>query len=164
MYDAARALIASGPQACLEVELQANFRSREPLVRWFNDRFDAALGVDKEGRRFDRENGKVFNRHLAAGRAGKFPPSVHVVPYDRPGGKGNVDEYRQLEGEAMSHYLKWLVQESGLQIEDPVSSEARAVGYGDIAILCLTRPSSGICFLSSMRFAFRTRREAPRCF
>jgi ATP-dependent helicase/nuclease subunit A len=145
LYETARGLIAGGPQVCLKVELQANFRSREPLVRWFNDRFDKALGVDPE-RRFDPEKGAVFNRHLAAGRTGKFPPSVHVVPYDLEGGKGGADDYRQLEGEAMSHYLKWLVNESGLQIQDPVSSKSRAVGYGDIAILCLSTTKLGYLF------------------
>jgi ATP-dependent helicase/nuclease subunit A len=145
-YDAARALIAEGPAGCLPIELEANFRSRAPLIHWFNHRFDAVLKTSPEGKRFEPSTGTVYNHHLAPGRPGDFPPSVHVVPFAPPDPDPAFDDLRRLEGEALAHYLAWLVEESGTRIEDPATREMRPLGFGDIAILCLSTTNLGLLF------------------
>lgn len=145
-YDAARALIARDPSACLEVELEANFRSRAPLITWFNHRFDDILEPSPDGKRFDPTTGSVYNRHLAGGRPGHFPPSVHVVPFQPPGANPRADDLRKLEAEALARYLAWLVDDGGTQIQDPTTGQTRPLGFGDIAILCLSTTKLGFLF------------------
>jgi ATP-dependent exoDNAse (exonuclease V) beta subunit len=135
MYDRVRALVAR--TAHLPVRLSANFRSIPRLIGWLNDRFDRVLGTDPT-RPFDPDTGRVFHQRLAAGRAGESAAPVHVLPFNLPGGKRSADAYRAVEGRALAHYLRWLVERSGLQIEDAVGRQRRAVGYGDIAVLAIS--------------------------
>jgi ATP-dependent helicase/nuclease subunit A len=137
VYDRVRAIV--GRADYLPVTLSANFRSTRPLIAWFNDRFQRILGVSEDGCPFDPATGRVFHRELLPGRAGAAEIPVHVLPFDFPdAGKHKVDEYRALEGEALAQYLRWLVEQSGRQIQDPLDGRMRPVRYGDIAILAVT--------------------------
>ncbi len=137
VYDRVRAVVAR--RDYLPITLSANFRSTPPLITWFNDRFERILGVSPDRRAFDPATGRVFHKELLPGRAGAAGVAVHVLPFDFPdAGKHGVDEYRELEGEALAQYLRWLVERSGLQIEDPLDGPPRPVRYSDVAILAVT--------------------------
>jgi ATP-dependent exoDNAse (exonuclease V) beta subunit len=137
MYDRVREVVDRGGP--LHVRLAANFRSLPPLIAWLNDRFRQVLGVSPDGRPFDRDSGRVFQQDLLPGREGAGGPNVHVLPFDfADGGKHNVDDYRELEGQALACYLRWLVGASGLQITDPLDRRRRPVGYGDVAVLAVS--------------------------
>jgi len=137
MYDRVRSLIAS--RHALSVTLSANFRSRPSLIQWLNDRFDSILGRAPDGRPFDATTGRVFQQPLEPGRDGDATPGVHVLPIAFPdAARHNVEEYRALEGRGLARYLRWLVTASGLQVADRLDGRARAVGYGDIAVLAVS--------------------------
>ncbi|HUF91300.1 MAG TPA: UvrD-helicase domain-containing protein [Candidatus Limnocylindria bacterium] len=137
MYDRVRCLVAAG--AHLPVTLSANFRSAPPLIRWLNDRFARILGASPDGRPFDAATGRVFQQPLAPGREAPGAPAVHVLPFDFDDAlKHTVDEYRKLEGEALARYLRWLVTQSDVEIEDPVDHRRRRPRYGDIAVLAIS--------------------------
>lgn len=135
MYDLVRSLVARGEH--LEIELTANFRSAEPLIGWFNARFDDLLGAPPSPSAvFDASTGRAFHHPLHAGRSsGVTSPCVDVVDlvltHDRP----TVDEYRALEGEALAHYLYNLVEREGQLVRDPLTETWRPVRYSDIAVL-----------------------------
>jgi ATP-dependent helicase/nuclease subunit A len=124
---------------CLHVTLSANFRSTPRLIAWLNDRFERILGVSPDEQPFDVATGRVFHRALLPGRQTEARAPVHVLPFDFGDGKKHkVDEYRELEGEALSKYLRWLVERSDVSIEDPLTGRPRRVRYGDIAVLAVT--------------------------
>lgn len=137
MYDRVREVVERSE--LLHVPLSANFRSLPLLLRWLNERFRQVLGVSPDGRPFDRVSGRVFHQDLLPGREGDGGPHVHVLPFDfAGGGKHGVDEYRDLEGQTLAHYLRWLVGASGLEVTDPLDGRRRPIGYGDIAILAVS--------------------------
>jgi ATP-dependent helicase/nuclease subunit A len=136
MYDRVREVVARS--AHLPVTLSANFRSLPSLVDWLNDRFDRVLGQAPDGRRFDRETGRVYNARLAPGRAGGGAPAVHVLPFEVEEGGRRVDDYRRLEGRALARYLRWLVEAGDVTIDDPVTGERRRPRHGDIAVLAVS--------------------------
>ena len=43
-----------------------------------------------------------------------------------------------LEGRALARYLRWLVDASGMTIEDPIDGQSRRVRFGDIAVLAVS--------------------------
>jgi ATP-dependent exoDNAse (exonuclease V) beta subunit len=138
MYDRVRSVVAA--QGPLSVTLSANFRSLPSLIRWLNDRFEQILGRSPDDRPFDPDTGRVFQQPLAAGRKGNTSPSVHVLPVAYPDAKKEpvVEQYRDLEGQALARYLRWLVTRSGVEIADPLDSRLRPVCYGDIAVLAVS--------------------------
>lgn len=137
MYNRVREVV--GRSAHLPVTLSANFRSAPSLIEWVNDRFDTILGLSPDGRPFDRATGTVFHQRLAPGREGASSRPVHVLPVEFPDArKHKTDEYRDLEGEALARYLRWLVEASDVRIEDPLDRSSRRVQYGDIAILAVS--------------------------
>jgi len=136
MYDRVRQVISRGPH--LTVTLSANFRSVPSLIDWLNDRFDRVLGTSPDGRPFDAATGRVFQQRLVAGRHDGDGPAVHVLPLEFDAGKAKADEYRELEGEAVGRYLRWLVEASGVQVRDPVDGSRRAIRHGDVAVLAVT--------------------------
>jgi ATP-dependent helicase/nuclease subunit A len=137
MYDRVRQVVERS--ACLPVTLSANFRSVPTLVQWINDRFDGILGLSPDGRSFAPTTGTVFHQRLAPGREGASGRPVHVLSVEFPDArKHRVDEYRDLEGEALARYLRWLVETSDVRIEDPLDRRARRVQYGDIAVLAVS--------------------------
>jgi ATP-dependent helicase/nuclease subunit A len=120
--------------AC-EASLRVNFRSASKILDWLNEGFDAVLGAEADGPLFDPEAGTVRNVRLVP--AGKARPEaeVHVLPFGDEELK--VEESRDLEGEALAHYLRFLVEDSEIQIEDPRTRELRRPRYGDIAIMMI---------------------------
>src|SRR5262245_51114417 len=137
VYDRVRSIVARREH--LAVTLSANFRSTPRLIAWLNDRFERILGTSPDNRPFDPATGRVFHRALQPGRASDARVAVHVLPFDfTDGGNHKVDEYRELEGDALAHYLRWLVERSGVQVEDPLSGRTRPVRFGDVAILAVT--------------------------
>jgi ATP-dependent exoDNAse (exonuclease V) beta subunit len=137
MYERVRAIVAK--QNHLEVKLSANFRSVPPLIDWFNDRFARVLGTSPDGNPFDPASGKVFHQALTQGRKGKAEPAVRVLPFGfSDGGKHLDDDYRELEGQVLARYLRWLVEASGFSIVDSLDGRVRRIHYGDIAILAVS--------------------------
>jgi ATP-dependent helicase/nuclease subunit A len=137
MYDRVRRVVAD--QDPLSVTLSANFRSLPSLIAWLNDRFERILGRDPDGRPFDPATGRVFQQPLDPGRKGSRAASVHVLPLAFPdAAKHLVEEYRDLEGQALARYLRWLVTASGIEIADPLDGRRRHVRYGDIAVLAVS--------------------------
>jgi ATP-dependent helicase/nuclease subunit A len=145
MYDRVRRVVAD--QDPLSVTLSANFRSLSSLIAWLNDRFERILGRDPDGRPFDPVTGRVFQQPLDAGRKGGGAASVHVLPLGFPdAAKHRVEEYRDLEGQALARYLRWLVTASGIEIADPLDGRRRHVRYGDIAVLAVSTWSLSFLF------------------
>ncbi len=127
------------------VRLSSSFRSAPGLVAWLNGRFDEILGSSKQGERFRRDTGEVFHQPLSKGRASGADPTVHVVPLELPEG-GTAAEARALEAEAMARYIRWLLRGSGARIVDPVTSERRPIGYGDIGVLAIATTHVPVLF------------------
>jgi ATP-dependent exoDNAse (exonuclease V) beta subunit len=138
MYDRVRNVVAA--QGPLSVTLSANFRSVPSLIRWLNDRFEQILGRPPDDRPFDPDTGRVFQQPLAAGRKGSTAASVHILPVAYPDAKKqpSAEQYRDLEGQALARYLRWLVTRSGVEIADPLDGRLRPVRYGDIAVLAVS--------------------------
>ena len=135
MYDEVRAKLATGPH--LEVALAANFRSRGTLLGWLNARFDQVLGASPDGRLFDRASGVVYHQPLAIPIPEPATPRVHVLPLDA-GPDANDGDLRAVEGEALAHYLRWLVDVERLPVRDGLTGKERPVTFGDIAILAVS--------------------------
>jgi ATP-dependent helicase/nuclease subunit A len=118
-----------------EARLRVNFRSASTIIHWLNDAFDAVLGSETDGPLFDAEEGTVRNVRLLASGRDQPDAEVHILPF------GNADlkaeESRDLEGEALAHYIRYLVEDSELQIGDARSQERRRPRYGDIAIVMI---------------------------
>jgi ATP-dependent helicase/nuclease subunit A len=121
-------------EAC-EAQLRVNFRSAKAVLDWLNAGFDTVLGRESDGPMFDPEAGTVRNIRLIA--SGRDQPSagVHILPFGA--GKLKVDAARDLEGEALAHYIRYLVEDSDLQITDPRSHQLRSPRYGDIAVMMI---------------------------
>ncbi len=139
MYDEVRQLVTT--QEHLAARLSANFRSLEPLIGFFNDRFEKLLGkAPDEATAFNAATGEVFHRGLLAGRSqSTSAPCVEILPFAFPAGSNTkTDDYRDLEGEVLALYLRRLVESSGREIKDPVTGEMRALRYGDVAVLTLS--------------------------
>jgi len=139
MYNEVRRLVTA--QDHLAARLSANFRSVEPLIRFFNDRFAKLLGAtDDAAGAFDPRTGEVFHQDLDVGRADRsLAPAVEILRFEHAaGGDEKTDAYRDLEGEMLAHYLRRLVDGSGRTIEDPITGETRGLRYGDVALLTLS--------------------------
>jgi ATP-dependent helicase/nuclease subunit A len=137
MYERVRKVVAK--QDHLPVKLSANFRSVPPLIAWFNDRFARILGTSPDGKAFDPTTGEVFQQPLAPGREAAAKAAVHVLYFDfNDGDKHGADEYRELEGQVLARYLRWLVEDSEVSIVDPLDGRQRRVRYGDVAILAVS--------------------------
>jgi ATP-dependent helicase/nuclease subunit A len=140
-----RALLAQG---ALATTITTNFRSRPGLVRFFNEQFGPLFdaGLPPTGDRFDPTTGRVRYDAIAADPAlAPARPPVHILPYAGDGGaapKATADG-REIEAQALAHYLRWLVDRSGLLVRDDETSGERPVRYGDVAILAPATPSLG---------------------
>lgn len=135
MYERVRAMVVSHEH--ISASLSTNFRSKPSLIDWYNQHFEKILGKAGEGEPiFNAQMGTVAYQPLAAGRRDDDKASVHILAFevDEDSGKKS-DDYRRAEGEALAHYLRWLVEKSGTTIQDPKSFEERPVRYGDISIL-----------------------------
>jgi ATP-dependent exoDNAse (exonuclease V) beta subunit len=119
------------------VTLSANFRSTSTLIAWANHRFADILGTAKD-RFFDAQTGQVFHQKQVAGAKVGSGPAVHALPYAfADGAKTKVGPARQLEGETIASYLRWLVERSDHEVRDPDTGQLRAVRWSDIAVLAL---------------------------
>jgi ATP-dependent helicase/nuclease subunit A len=135
-YDRVRKKLAETKP--LEATLRVNFRSTRGLVDWYNDRFARVLGEGANGARFDVETGRVFYAPLEAApdaRAETGGKDVEVIALDPTA--GNAPEARRIEAAALARYVRWLVDESGTEVADPLTSERRPIRYGDVAVLAL---------------------------
>jgi ATP-dependent exoDNAse (exonuclease V) beta subunit len=142
-YQRALEIVERSPHR--SVRLSSSFRSAPGLVDWLNERFAEILGSSAHGERFRRDTGDVFYQPLSRGRTSGLDPTVHAVPLDLPDG-GDVAAYRALEAEATARYVRWLVHTSGIQIVDPVTTELRSIGYGDVGVLAITTTSLRVLF------------------
>ena len=116
-----------------EAQLTVNFRSASSILSWVNDAFDALLGKEGEGPRYDPDLGAVRNVRLAASHGDVAGPAVHVLPF-RAEALGS-DEARDLEGQALALYLRHLVEEGEVSVRDPHDGKRRRPRYGDIAVM-----------------------------
>jgi ATP-dependent helicase/nuclease subunit A len=119
-----------------EAKITVNFRSAPSILGWVNTAFDAMLGAAEEGPMYDPSTGSVRNVRLNAGRAALEAKGAHVLPFAQDQ-KLAVEESRALEGEALARYLRWLVQDSDVLVEDPHTHELRRPRYGDIAVMMI---------------------------
>ena len=142
MYADVRALVG---RAALSVTLSASFRARPPLVDHLNERFNEVLGVPDGDQIFDPASGSVANQSLDKGRGEPPPPKggerrsppVRILQLASEDPDIKADGWREIEGRALARYLRWLVEKSGLTIDDPGDGAARSVRYGDIAVLAV---------------------------
>lgn len=118
-----------------EVQLTVNFRSAASILDWLNEAFDAVLGPAGKGPLYDSNTGTVRNVRLVSSGKRHADAAVHVLPFGNAELK--ADESRNLEGEALAHYLRYLVEESELYIADPHSNKLRRPRYGDIAVMMI---------------------------
>ncbi|MEO8840024.1 MAG: UvrD-helicase domain-containing protein [Kofleriaceae bacterium] len=142
-YQRVLEIIARSPYRSLT--LARSYRSSPSLVDWLNGRFLEILGSSDHGERFRRDTGDVFHQPLTHGRASGVAPAVHAVAMDLVAG-GTVAEYRALEAEVTSRYIRWLVEASGVSIIDPETGKPRAIGYGDIGVLAFTTTNLPVLF------------------
>jgi ATP-dependent exoDNAse (exonuclease V) beta subunit len=133
MYTAVCEKMRSGG-AC-EAQLTVNFRSAATILDWLNEGFDAVLGRAEDGPRFDATAGTVRNVRLVPAHKAHPHAAVHVLPFGDA--KLNAEQSRDLEGEALAHYVRYLVEESELRIADPDTRELRRPHYGDIAVIMI---------------------------
>lgn len=144
MYEQLREQVARAPHEA--ITLSANFRSSRSLVAWANARFAEILGTSAE-RRFDVDTGQVFHQRQDAVRADVDGLGVHALPYAFPDGEqSNADGARALEGRAITAYLRWLVERSGLEIYDVDAERNRSIAWSDIAVLALVTTNLGHLF------------------
>lgn len=145
MYD--RVTRKLGDEA-LRVELEANFRSVPSMTEWFNARFPDLLGEGDGTTTFEPGTGRVFHRDLKAGRVDKRDTAVHVLPLklDEARGKGNSGEFRALEAEALSNYLRWLVEESDERILEKATDTPRPIRYEDVCVLAIATTNLPLLF------------------
>ncbi|MEW6267668.1 MAG: UvrD-helicase domain-containing protein, partial [Thermodesulfobacteriota bacterium] len=165
MYDAVRRLVTA--QEHLTARLSANFRSVEPLIRFFNDRFAGLLGTPRDdGVPFDAATGEVFHQDLEVGRAdGASAPAVEILPHAHPEGRDEkIDAQRDLEGEVVAVHLRQLVEHGGRTIPDPVTREQRPLRWGDVAVLTLSTFTLPRLFKSLDRFAVPHAARGGRLF
>jgi len=136
IYEAVRAKIA--PSA-LEARLVTNFRSVPSIVEFVNTSFRSLLGEDDRGREFDAESGRVFHSDVVAGRPEPGSvPGVHVLNFAPSEAQGtSAEAVRMLEARLLPQYLRWLVEDSGQTLVDPLTRETRTIGFGDICVLTL---------------------------
>ena len=133
MYAEVCERIRTGP-VC-EAQLSVNFRSAVSILDWLNDGFDDVLGAADAGPRYDREQGSVRNVHLAPSGKTHERAGVHVLPFGRT--ELSADESRDVEGEALAHYLRHLVEDGDTLISDPRTHALRQPRYGDIAVMMI---------------------------
>ena len=143
MYD--RVTRKLGNEA-LRVELEANFRTVPSLVDWYNARFPDLLGESEDGATFEAQTGKVFHRDLGKGRQDDRVPAVHVLPFELAVPRRDAPAYRALESETLSHYLRWLVEQSGEQILEKGAEAQRPVRYEDVCVLAITTTNLPLLF------------------
>jgi ATP-dependent helicase/nuclease subunit A len=120
--------------AC-EAQLSVNFRSAPSILTWLNAGFDAVLGTTADGPLFDPEHGTVKNTPLMAASEAGGDPGVHVLSFGDASQK--FEEARDLEGEALAHYIRHLVEASALTITDPHTRATRKPRYGDVAVVMI---------------------------
>ena len=118
-----------------EAQLTVNFRSAPSILTWLNAGFDAVLGTTSDGPLFAPASGTVKNVPLMAASKVRGKPGVHVLPFGAA--SLPVEEARDLEGEALAHYLRHLVEASELTITDPHTHEVPRPRYGDIAVVMI---------------------------
>lgn len=118
-----------------EAQLTVNFRSAASILGWLNEAFDVVLGPAGNGPLYDSDSGTVRNLRLVPSGKSHADAAVHVLPFGNS--ELNVEESRDLEGEALAHYLRFLVEESEVHIADPRSHELRRPQYGDIAVMMI---------------------------
>jgi ATP-dependent helicase/nuclease subunit A len=128
----------------LQVELSANFRSVPALIGWYNTRFPGLLGEDEAGTAFASTTGQVYHRGLATGRQEDRTPTVHVLPVELQEPRRDAPAYRAAEAEALSRYLRWLVEKSGEEVYE--NGTRRPVQYGDICVLALATTNLSLMF------------------
>jgi ATP-dependent helicase/nuclease subunit A len=141
-------------QGALERRLETNFRSRPSLIGYYNERLPDLLGKPPEnGRSFDREQGIAFYEDLAPGPIKNISPVLHVLPYSDPEApKFYAGRARRIEAEMLARYLRWLKDESNLEVRDRETDETRPVEFGDIAVLAQTTTNLPLLFRAMERF------------
>ena len=151
-YADVRELMAG--QGALERRLETNFRSRPALVGYYNERLPDLLGKPPEDdRNFDREQGIAFYEDLAPGPVEDTSPILHVLPYSDPDEpKLLADRARSIEAEMLARYLRWLKDESNLEVRDRETDETRPVEFGDVAVLAQTTTNIPLLFRAMERF------------
>ena len=141
-YQRAVEIVERGPFRSLQ--LSRSWRSVPALVDWLGSRFEVVLGKS-DGPRFSASTGEVAHAPLAHGRTGSSPKPVHVVTVDL-GRKGVAEEHRVLEADALARYVRWLVELSGMRVQDRWTQSERAIGYGDVGVLAITTTGLRVLF------------------
>jgi len=122
-------------QHALEQRLDTNFRSRPPLIDFFNQQLAAVLG--KAGSEpFDAVTGRANYEDLSPSQAiASRPTVVHELPYADASDSGLLAiDGRPIEAQMLARYVRWLIA-SGFIVRDPDSGRDRPVELGDIAVL-----------------------------
>ncbi len=115
-----------------QAKITVNFRSSISILNWLNQGFDEVLGAEQENG-LNREQGSVANVRLVPAAAGDDSIGVHVVPSGDA--EMQVEQARDIEGRALAHYIRHLVEEADVTIRDPRSGERRRPHYGDVAVM-----------------------------
>ena len=137
LYDAVRTQVGRHPHE--SVRLSANFRSTPDLIGWQNRCFETLLRIAPSESPFDAVTGTVYHQPLQPGRTDEAPASVHVLPFLHADGEPkNALPARELEAEAVAHYVRWVTSaESGVTVIDPVTGQRRSARASDVAVLAL---------------------------
>jgi ATP-dependent helicase/nuclease subunit A len=139
MYARVRELVGRG---ALSVTLSASFRARPPLIDYLNERFNQVLGEPQGNQIFNPEKGSVANQSLDKGRGEIAAPKSAAPPPVRllellSDEDTSADGWREIEARALARYLRWLVEKSGLSVDDPNDGHPHSVRFGDIAVLAV---------------------------
>ncbi|HEY4238641.1 MAG TPA: UvrD-helicase domain-containing protein [Kofleriaceae bacterium] len=114
--------------------LTGSRRSVPSLVAWLDARFSAVF-----------EGGTVPYQPLTPHRVSTEPIAVHAVPFLDPADE-SAEGCRALEAVAMARYVRWLVEVSDVRVADPRSGTPRAIGFGDVGVLCLATTNLPLLF------------------
>jgi ATP-dependent helicase/nuclease subunit A len=141
-------------QGALERRLETNFRSRPALVGYYNERLPELLGKPPApGQSFNHELGIAYYEDLAPGPIKDTSPVLHVLPYSDPEEpKLKAKRARSIEAEMLARYLRWLKDESNLEIRDRETDETRPVEFGDVAVLAQATTNLPLLFRALERF------------
>ena len=123
----------------LEVTLVQSWRCSPSLASWTNRRFEELLG--------DRGQASTGNRYspIVAARARHDHDAVHLLRAPEAGG-APAHQVRAHEARSLADYVRWLVKDSDVEIEDAETGERRRPRLADIAVLAISTTTLPLLF------------------
>lgn len=123
----------------LEATLVQSWRCSPSLASWTNRRFDELLGGPG--------GANTDNRYspIVAARATDRQAAVHLLRASMPRG-GTAHQVRADEARSLAAYVRWLVEDGDVEIEDPDTGALRRPRLSDLAVLAISTTTLPLLF------------------